>query len=301
MENNSKFIIFKTTNKKNNFFYYGLHETETLRFDGYLGDNVWMDNPNSYNKGRTPLKNAILKYGLGSFYRETIGVFKEKQIAENFLNTLLTKESLSNPKCYNYSLLTSIKRIETPIYQFKEGKLIKVWDNEETLLENYNTNISFREVINSGRVFDKSLWNDTEQSPAPVLTDSNLINRYTLTGVLLNQFKSTSQAAQLLDTKEANISKAVFRKTPFMKFYFLYDSQDLEVINNKAKSQKRRIYEYDLDGNLVREFKSVVEAKRNTPCLTNKRIRNAIVNKITSCGSYWAEVKVNNFKELLNK
>ena len=69
MGNNLKYIVYLTTNKINNKIYIGIHETNTSEFDGYIGCGANIYKPSSYNKGKTHLHQAILKYGTSAFYR----------------------------------------------------------------------------------------------------------------------------------------------------------------------------------------------------------------------------------------
>ena len=63
-----KYIVYQTTNKINKKIYIGVHETEDPNiFDGYLGCGANINKPSSYNKGKTHLHNAILKYGTSAF------------------------------------------------------------------------------------------------------------------------------------------------------------------------------------------------------------------------------------------
>lgn len=70
-----KYIVYLTTNKINNKIYIGVHETEDPDiFDGYIGCGAYLNKPSSYNKGKTHLHNAILKYGTSAFHRHTLKV-----------------------------------------------------------------------------------------------------------------------------------------------------------------------------------------------------------------------------------
>ena len=60
-----KYIVYLTTNKINNKIYIGVHETENPEvFDGYIGCGAYINKPATYNKNKTHLHNAILKYGI---------------------------------------------------------------------------------------------------------------------------------------------------------------------------------------------------------------------------------------------
>jgi len=83
-------IIYKTTNIKNNKYYYGVHSTENLE-DGYLGSG-------------NGLKNAIKKYGIENFKKEIISFFNDRSEALIFESKLVSIEMIKNPMCYNSTI-----------------------------------------------------------------------------------------------------------------------------------------------------------------------------------------------------
>jgi len=83
-------IIYKTTNIKNNKYYYGVHSTEKLE-DGYLGSG-------------NGLKNDIKKYGIENFKKEIIAFFNDRNEALIFEANLVSKELINDPMCYNSTI-----------------------------------------------------------------------------------------------------------------------------------------------------------------------------------------------------
>ena len=71
-----KYILYQTTNLVNNCIYIGVHKTETPeRFDGYLGNGIYINKPNTYEKSKTLLQQAVKEFGVKNFKRSTIGIF----------------------------------------------------------------------------------------------------------------------------------------------------------------------------------------------------------------------------------
>jgi group I intron endonuclease len=84
------FIVYKTTNIKNNKFYIGTHKQskcDPYDFDGYLGSG-------------STLKKAISKYGKDNFVRDTLFVFSSLDEAFNKEMSLLS-HLLGRDDCYN--------------------------------------------------------------------------------------------------------------------------------------------------------------------------------------------------------
>lgn len=86
------YIVYKTTNLKNNKFYIGVHaqNEDPQTFDGYLGSgNV--------------IKRAIHKYGRSSFQRETLAWYDNYQDAYDHEAKLVTEEFLVENKGLIYN------------------------------------------------------------------------------------------------------------------------------------------------------------------------------------------------------
>ena len=80
-------IVYKTINRVNNKYYYGVHSTDNLN-DGYLGSG-------------TNLLRAINKYGKESFERVIICMFNDRDGALMYEKSLVTSIILEDKKCYN--------------------------------------------------------------------------------------------------------------------------------------------------------------------------------------------------------
>lgn len=79
-------ILYRTENKLNSMFYYGVHHTNEE--DGYLG-------------GGTHLKRSINKHGKENFVRRTIKEFETSKEAFELEALMVDDLLLKDPKCYN--------------------------------------------------------------------------------------------------------------------------------------------------------------------------------------------------------
>ena len=86
------YIVYKTTNLKNNKFYIGVHaqNEDPQTFDGYLGSG-------------DVIKQAIRKYGRSSFQRETLAWYDNYQDAYDHEAKLVTEEFLVENKGLIYN------------------------------------------------------------------------------------------------------------------------------------------------------------------------------------------------------
>ena len=84
------YILYKTTNLKNNKFYIGVHETNNLN-DGYLGSGK-------------KFKNSLYYHGKENFKLEILEYFdNSKKMYQRELE-VVNEELLKNPKCLNLKL-----------------------------------------------------------------------------------------------------------------------------------------------------------------------------------------------------
>ena len=85
-----KYIVYQTTNLKNNKIYIGVHKCLNPDiFDSYIGCGIKVNNPSSYMNPTTPLQHAVKKYGTSSFRRITLKVFDSLEEAFNLEKELV--------------------------------------------------------------------------------------------------------------------------------------------------------------------------------------------------------------------
>ena len=123
-----KYIVYQTTNIKNNKIYIGVHKCENSEiFDSYIGCGIKINNPSSYMNPTTPLQAAVKKYGTSSFKRITLRVFDNLEDAFNLEKELVTTEFIKRSDTYNAKLGgTGGASYFTKINQFDlAGKFLK--------------------------------------------------------------------------------------------------------------------------------------------------------------------------------
>lgn len=84
------YFFYKTTNKVNGRYYYGVHSTENID-DGYLGS------------GRA-LKAAVKKYGVENFEREILVFCSSERAMYMYEAEVVTQEVVNDPMSYNMAL-----------------------------------------------------------------------------------------------------------------------------------------------------------------------------------------------------
>lgn len=97
-------IVYQTINLINNKIYIGIHQTATLEFDGYLGNDCWVNKPSSYQNPITLFQKAVNKYGPKSFKRSTLKIFDNRQDALDLERWLVDENFIKRPDTYNMVL-----------------------------------------------------------------------------------------------------------------------------------------------------------------------------------------------------
>lgn len=136
-----KYIVYQTTNIKNNKIYIGVHKTENPDiFDGYIGCGIKITNPSSYMNPITPLQYAVKKYGTSSFKRSILQIFDTIEEAFNLEKILVNQEFINRKDTYNAKIGgLGGSSYSTKINQFTlKGEYIKTWNSIIEASEFYN-------------------------------------------------------------------------------------------------------------------------------------------------------------------
>ena len=100
-----KYIVYQTTNIKNNKIYIGVHKTENPEvFDGYIGCGIRLNNPSSYMNPFTPLQFAVKKYGTSNFKRIILATFDVIDDAFELEKQLVNQIFINRKDTYNAKL-----------------------------------------------------------------------------------------------------------------------------------------------------------------------------------------------------
>lgn len=303
-----KYIVYLTTNKKNNKIYIGIHQTENPDvFDGYLGDGAFTNKPSSYNKGKTHFHNAILKYGISSFHRKTLHVFDTLEEAKNMEASLVDENFIQRTDTYNMTIGGGIPpRHDKVIYEFDlSGNFIKKWNSIKSATDTYKCNkdrISM--CIRDKRSFNNSYWAEAESINVSEyrLSPKGYVFQYNKNGLLLNTFENATEAATKLDISRDSIVSAVYDRTTCCGYYFLRADEDIELLLNEKSAKKlinvTPVYRYLITGEFDKEYSSMKEAEKES--FTRSSIIKAIKNNKVYKNYKWSYNKtdiIEDFKE----
>lgn len=307
-----KYIVYITVNKINFKYYIGVHKVEdNEKWDYYLGCGAYANKPSSYNKTKTPLHAAILKYGPKNFIRYTLKTFSTLEEALHLESILVDEKCIKDPNTYNCTLGGGIPPIQNKtVYRYDlKGNFIKKYNSLiEATIDTKSYKDAITHAIKEGISFSSSFWTFEYLNKLNVseykIARGGEISQYNSEGILLKTFDSYSEAAQKLDIDKKAIIRAVSGKYKLHGFYFLKSwdniNKILEIKNKTISNNITKVYCYSLTGEFIKEYNSIKSVKNDIPNANHGNIIRAIKNNKTASGFRWAYEKVDNILDYEN-
>lgn len=139
---------------------------------------------------------------------------------------------------------------------------------------------------------DKSVWQKqckNKNSPKDRILERNIVLQYNLNGNLIAKHIGIKEASKSVNRGFGSISRCCLGKAKTAYgFIWKYEKDNVDINNcllNIESEKLKKVYQYDLDGNFICEYKSLTEAKG----ITNVDIQ--MINK--SCGGFmWKYEKI---------
>lgn len=268
-----KYILYKTTNLVNNYFYIGVHKTETpMTFDKYLGNGIYINRPNTYEKAKTALQKAVKEFGVKCFNRVTLAIFDTAEEAYAAEKLIVNDLFLARSDVYNMikgGIINKVQGQQIHKYSADTGKYIETYNsitdaaksvnsNGSTISHSVNLRFAVRGFVfdfNKYDIIDLSLYNFKKQQT---------VYRYTKDGKFDCDFQSLTQAGQnSLETSAIYIQKAAIlgylvKDTYYFSFYKeeSFDKARMLQIKN------RPVYKYDKNGNYLQSYQTQEKAEK---------------------------------------
>jgi len=127
---------------------------------------------------------------------------------------------------------------------------------------------------------------------------SKIVEKYDLNGNFLEKFNSLREAAESINKDFKNISSCCRGKSHIAYgFKWKYGGKSYNpLIKTESIEKRKKVYQYDLDGNYIREYESQSEAARLTKI---GHISCACLGKINFSGGYqWRYEKLENLSPI---
>lgn len=297
-----KYIVYKTTNLVNSYIYVGVHKTANPDvFDGYLGCGIYLNKPETYEKAKTKMQQAVKEFGVKNFRRETIAVFDFAEDASNLEAEIVNENFLTRNDVYNMVLggySDNLSGIKT--YQYdSNGNYLREFPNYETAASELQVQSSSvrRAVIYKYRVKEYYFNTDKVDKIDISSYNSNLkvrVYRYLKTGEYDTEYESYNEASRSLDTSPSNIREATITGYCVKDTY--YFSFIKENTYDKARTQQikmREVHKYTKEGNYIESYNTQYEAEKLNPY--SNITKSIKLKSMDSNGYMWSLEKLDNF------
>lgn len=289
-----KYIVYCTTNIKNNKIYVGVHKTENPEiFDGYLGNGInRYDRTTIYNPKR-PFEFAVKKYGFDSFKRATIKIFDDLQEALDLEAEIVNEDFIRRTDTYNITLGGGLPPIlNKVIYQYDlEGNFIKEWNSITSAAKELDVSeSSIGKAVLYKRTSANYLWSDIKIEKLDISTfniyDPKVkVYIYDDFGEYVKSFNSINDCVKELNTCLSHVQRSI--KTGIKtKGYYISTELLGKYIKPKIERLTGAVHQYSLDGQYIQSFNSIKEAEQKLN-LKLSGINNSIKQGFSYKGYLW--------------
>lgn len=295
-----KFIVFETINLANGKVYIGIHKTNDPDvFDGYIGDGIDINLPETYNKSKTQLQSAVQRYGTKFFKRITLRVFDNIGDATDFHMLLVNNGFVKNTDSYN-SIASFHSHTDRKVYAFTfTGHKLREWDSVKEAADCLNVSREHILICIETHTNCKMMYLSYDNKIDPSLY-SNMprcaIAQYNRDGKLIDTYRDIPSAAARLDIPKDAVMRAVSMRSTCSGYRFMRVSEDIaKVLDKKSAIELTSsvpVYRYTLRGEFDAEFDSVKEAAKNTPNISTGKIIRAIKMNRACRGYKWSYDKM---------
>ena len=260
-----KYIVYQTTNLKNNKIYLGVHKCENPEiFDGYLGCGIKITVPSSYMNPTTPLQFAVKKYGTKLFKRTTLKTFDSLEDAFKLEAELVTQEFINRKDTYNAKLGGQGGcSYFVEIYQFDlKGQLVKKWNSIKEASNFYS--ISDTAIFNAAK-FKGSCKNyfwskvDTIQVSEYSHYVGQICYKYSGAGKLVDSYNSLVEAAKDNNTYLQSIQRAVKGGYKVNDYFYSLELQEEYSQIPKISLKGKTLFVYSLEGIFITALSTTPE------------------------------------------
>ena len=295
-------IVYQTTNLVNNKIYIGVHKTTNpFEFDGYLGNGIYINQPNTYIYAKTKMECAVKKYGPNNFNRTILSIFENEEEAYNEEARLVDTEFLKRSDVYNMILGGKIPpevHHMKPVYQYDlNGKYIKSFESFTDAAKEVNRKASsISDAYSSGISCGGYYWDRDKKDTIDIshnIQEKKPIYQYSINGEYLAEFSSTRATGYSQASQSAILGNVVDGK-----YYFCYVKAENYSKARDIYTKSRIIYQYDSEGKYLKEWNYLEALKQFPKDGINQAIRH---KKLTKSGYYWGLQKYEIYNEPIKK
>ena len=313
-----KYIVYETTNLINNKIYIGLHKTkDPNKFDGYIGNGVYITQPYTYEYAKTAFQYAVKKHGPSNFRRKTLAVFNTIEEASDLEEQIVNEKFLEREDVYNmvlggfggYFISNRIK-----VFQYdSNGTFIAEYESMADAALQFDCDYTLISYAVRYKCKAKGYFWNTDKVNNIDLSKYNLglnhavvVHCYLKTGEYYKSYKTQAQASKDLNISPSSIKNSRLLGTCIKNmYYFSTVKADNYSIARKQYIMSRPVYKYDSNGVFIKEYTTQLEAEAdNKKSNITKSIRlkipdiNGFLWGLEKLENYNKKVKVNKKKQV---
>lgn len=304
-----KYIVYKTTNKINNYIYIGVHKTVNPNvFDNYLGCGCYADQPSTYNKAKTKFQQAVQQYGPKNFHREIIAAYDNEDEAYLLEEQLVNEDFLQRDDVYNM-VLGGVNTDFNGILVFRytlDGVYDKSYRSYEDAARDLQVQASSvrRSAIFKVKLkdyyFNTDKMDKIDTSLYNHVNSKKIVYRYLKTGEFDKTYQSQADAAEDFNVAAATVLRAI-QMGVLVKNTYYYSTVKCDSYD-RARTlyiKTRKVYKYSSDGEFIAEYETQQEAEKDNPY---SNITKAIkLKSVDENGFIWGLVKLKNYNKKANR
>lgn len=259
METNFKWLVYKTTNKKNGKYYIGISYEDPNNIDkNFLGSGIYKNDPYTYQYSKTPLQWAVKTDGIDNFIRVVVSIQSDFYTAKYIFDTFINKESLKDRNIYNNFIWEDIDLFS--VFDTNGGNIITLQHlmnkhNQFEFIESSLTGNSFSgnwfgKIYIYALPFNSFYINKNKEIKYDHCRKQYIQNRSVFkyngkTGEFIEAYNTQVEAEKA--NKYSNITKSIKLKTPdkngFMwaifkaDYYNIPDEKTIKLIERRERNK----------------------------------------------------------------
>ena len=263
METNFKWLVYKTTNKKDGKYYIGISYEDPNNIDSqFLGSGIYKNDPYTYQYSKTPLQWAVKTFGVNNFERTILGTADDLEPMWEVCENLTGNYVNQNRNLYNNFILMNNIPSDTytrySIFNANGGDFIeeiipynfKYWFE---IIESAWTGCSFKYgnkycyAIKEDLVSNKNNEIKYDHCRKQYIQNRPVFKYNGKTGKFIEGYETQVEAEKA--NKYSNITKSIKLKTPdkngFMwaifetDYYNIPDDKTIKLIERRERNKAK--------------------------------------------------------------
>lgn len=261
-----KVIVYCTTNIINKKIYIGVHLCNDNEKGIYLGCGVYNNQPHTYNHPKTKFQYAVQKYGPKNFKRIVIKEFDNEEDAYFMESEIVNEKFLKRPDVYNMVLGGrggDIAENAKKCYQYDlEGNFIQEFQSQTRAADSVGRVTStiryaiLNKVVAANYFWTYEKFDKLDMNFYKIKDNRICVYQYSSDGQYDCCYESLKDAARVNNSVVTNISRACKLGYLVNNKHFSYIFQPTYIKAQNESTRGKKVYQYDLQGNFIKEFKS---------------------------------------------